>query len=52
MIVMALECISRRTDINLTATLANMVPEIKRKQENDGKVENLKTTALVVQVIP
>lgn len=51
MVIMALQCISRKSQINMNTVLAEMVLKLKEKQQNNGTVENEKTTALVVQVI-
>lgn len=51
MVVMALKCISKKSQINLNTVLDKMVLKLKEKQQNNGTVENLKTTALVIQVM-
>lgn len=50
MTVMALKCISRQSHINLDTTLTEMVSVLKKKKQNNGRIENLKNTALVIQV--
>lgn len=51
MVVMALSCIHSRPDLNLDkGILDEMVFKLKKKQHKNGTIENLKTTALVVQV--
>lgn len=52
MVVMALACIHSRSELNLDErVLDEMVSELKRKQHKNGTIDNLKTTALVAQVI-
>lgn len=47
---MALKCISRQSHFNLDDTLTEMLSELKKKQQNNGTIENLQNTALVIQV--
>lgn len=52
MAVMALQCIATHSDLNPDERiLEDMISELKRKQHKNGTIDNLKTTALVVQVI-
>ena len=49
---MALSCIRFKSGVNLDETILDeMVAELKRKQHKNGTFDNLKTAALVVQVI-
>ena len=51
MAVMAFSCISSLPDMNPDERiLEEMIAEIKRKQHKNGTIDNLKTTALVIQV--
>lgn len=52
MVIMALSCIHSRSDLNLDERILDeMVSELKRKQHRYRIIDNLKTTALVIQVI-
>lgn len=51
MATIALACIYNTSDVTIDErTLIDMEKDLKKRQFRNGTVENLKTTALVVQV--